>query len=51
MFREIRRKDKELSDKEISAILEECTHGILSVKAMYMLTVRYTFTVHPRDIN
>lgn len=32
MFREMRRKDKELSSNEISDILAECTHGILSVK-------------------
>ena len=47
MFREIRRKDKELSDKEISAILEECTHGILSVKGdngyPYGVPVSYVF--------
>lgn len=31
MFREMRRKDKELSAREISDILAECTHGTLSV--------------------
>ena len=48
MFREMRRKDKELSEKEISDILAEFTHGTLSVIGdngyPYGVPVSYVYT-------